>query len=203
MRDSAVTATPSLPLPSRTRPDATARILEAAAGRLAVSGASALTMQEVADEAGVSKGLIHYHFQDKDTLLARLVLWMAEGLVRRERAALAASTPHGAIDDLWRWLEAELARGHMRALVELAGWRGGNVRPATAEAMRMRRVAATASAERLFALLALRPRVPSVLVGDLLVTFVDGLASVPAGVGGEDTRAAFDVLWLALLGLAD
>jgi AcrR family transcriptional regulator len=162
-----------------------------------------MTMQEVADEAGVSKGLIHYHFQDKDTLLARLVLWMAEGLVRRERAALAASTPHGAIDDLWRWLEAELARGHMRALVELAGWRGGNVRPATAEAMRMRRVAATASAERLFALLALRPRVPSVLVGDLLVTFVDGLASVPAGVGGEDTRAAFDVLWLALLGLAD
>ncbi len=199
-----MTTLPPVPVSgTRARPDATERILKAAATRLAVSGASAMTMQEVADEAGVSKGLIHYHFQDKDTLLARLVLWMAEGLVRRERAALAASTPHGAIDDLWRWLEAELARGHMRALVELAGWRGGNVRPATAEAMRMRRVAATASAERLFALLALRPRVPSVLVGDLLVTFVDGLASVPARVGGEDTRAAFDVLWLALLGLAD
>jgi AcrR family transcriptional regulator len=160
-------------------------------------------MQEVAEEAGVSKGLIHYHFHDKDTLLVRLVMWIAEGLVRRERAALATSTPHGAIDDLWRWLDAELARGHVRALVELAGWRSGNVRSATADAMRLRRMAATASGERLFALLALRSRVPSVLLGDLLVTFVDGLAASPAGVGGEDARAAFDVLWLALLGLAE
>jgi AcrR family transcriptional regulator len=196
--------TPSVPLPNaRARPDATERILRAAATRLAVSGASALTMQEVAEEAGVSKGLIHYHFHDKDTLLARLVLWITEGLVRREREALSASTPHGAIDDLWRWLEAELERGHVRALVELAGWHGGDVSDAAAEAMRVRRMAATASAGRLFALLALRPRVPPILLGDLLVTFTDGLASVPAGLGGAESRAAFDVLWLALLGLAE
>jgi hypothetical protein len=42
-----------------------------------------------------------------------------------------------------------------------------------------------------------------VLLGDLLVTFVDGLASAPTGAGGADARAAFDVLWLALLGLAE
>ena len=193
-----------MPLPgARARPDARERILKAAAARLAISGASALTMQEVAEEAGVSKGLIHYHFHDKDTLLARLVLWITEGLVRRERAALATSTPHGAIDDLWRWLEGELARGHVRALVELAAWRAGEVSDAAAEAMRVRRIASTASAERLFSLLALRPRVPPVLLGDLLVTFIDGLASVPAGAGGGEARAAFDVLWLALLGLAE
>ena len=162
-----------------------------------------MTMQEVAEEAGVSKGLIHYHFHDKDTLLARLVMWIAQGLVRREHAALAASRPQGAIDDLWRWLDEELARGHVRALVELAGWRGRDVRDATAEATRMRRMAATASAERLFSLLALRPRVPSLLLGDLLVTFIDGLASTPADPGGAEARAAFDVLWLALLGLAE
>lgn len=199
-----MTATPPVPIPkAHARPDATERILKAAATRLAVSGASALTMQEVAEEAGVSKGLIHYHFHDKDTLLARLVLWITEGLVRREQDALSASTPHGAIDDLWSWLEAELARGHVRALVELASWRSGAVGDATAEAVRVRRMASTASAERLFALLALRPRVPPVLLGDLLVTFIDGLASVPAGAGGVEARAAFDVLWLALLGLAE
>ena len=188
---------------ARPRPDATDRILTAAATRLAVSGASAMTMQEVADEAGVSKALIHYHFHDKDTLLVRLVMWIAEELVRREHTALAASAPHGAIDDLWRWLDGELARGHIRALVELAGWRGREVREATAEATRMRRMASTASAERLFSLLALRPRVPSVLLGDLLVTFVDGLASARTHAGGAEARAAFDVLWLALLGLAE
>lgn len=203
MRESAVTATPSLPLPSRTRPDAMARILEAAAARLAVSGASALTMQEVAEAAGVSKGLIHYHFHDKDTLLARLVLWMAEGLVRREHAALAASTPLSAIDDLWRWLADELARGHVRALVELAGWRGGRVSAAAAEATRLRRAASTMSAEQLFGLLALRSRVPTSLLGALLVTFIDGLAATPAESARGNARAAFDVLWLALLGLAE
>jgi AcrR family transcriptional regulator len=162
-----------------------------------------LTMQEIAQEAGVSKGLIHYHFHDKDTLLARLVMWMAEGLVRREHAALAASTPRSAIDDLWSWLEAELTRGHVRALVELASWRSGRVRATTAEAMRLRRLASATSAEHLFALLALRPRVPPALLGDLLVTFLDGLASAPAREGRADARAAFDVLWLALLGLAE
>jgi AcrR family transcriptional regulator len=185
------------------RPDATERILKAAATRLAISGASMLTMQEIADEAEVSKGLIHYHFHDKDTLLARLVLWMAEGLVRREHAALATSTPHAAIDDLWRWLDGELTRGHVRALVELASWRSGRVSAAAVEAMRLRRAASTTSAERLFALLALRSRVPTALLGDLLVTFLDGLASAPTRKGGADARAAFDVLWLALLGLAE
>jgi AcrR family transcriptional regulator len=160
-------------------------------------------MQEVAEEARVSKGLIHYHFHDKDTLLARLVLWMAEGLVRRERAALAASTPLSAIDDLWRWLGDELQRGHVRALVELAGWRGGRVRAAAAEATRLRRSASTMSAERLFGLLSLRSRVPTSLLGDLLVTFVDGLAATPGETARGSARAAFDVLWLALLSLAE
>jgi AcrR family transcriptional regulator len=182
---------------------ATERILKAAATRLAISGASVLTMQEVAEEAGVSKGLIHYHFHDKDSLLARLVGWIAEGLVRRERAALASSTPSGAIDDLWQWLEGELGRGHVRALVELAGWRGAEVRAAASAAMRLRRAAAQASAERLFSLLALRLRVPSALVGDLLVAFVDGLAAAPEQGGRAHARASFDVLWLALLGLAE
>lgn len=195
--------TPHLPVRGRTRADAVERILKAAATRLAISGASALTMQEIAKEAGVSKGLIHYHFHDKDTLLAQLVMWMAEGLVRREHAALAESAPHAAIDDLWRWLEGELDRGHVRALVELASWRSSRVRAAIVEATRLRRSASTKSATRLFSLLALRSRVPAPLLGDVLVTFLDGLASAPAPEGGADARAAFDVLWLALLGLAE
>jgi hypothetical protein len=58
-------------------------------------------------------------------------------------------------------------------------------------------------AERLFGLLSLRSRVPMSLVGDLLVTFVDGLAATPAESARGNARAAFDVLWLALLGLAE
>ena len=199
-----MTAIPPVPpVTGHARTDARERILRSAATRLALSGASVLTMQEVADDAGVSKALIHYHFHDKDTLLTRLVTWMAEGLVRRERAALAMSTPQSAIDDLWRWLEAELVRGHIRALVELAGWGDRGVRAAASEARRRRREAATSSAERLFTLLALRSRIPAALLGDLIVTFVDGAAAAPTGGRVAEARVAFDVLWLALLGLAE
>jgi AcrR family transcriptional regulator len=57
----------------RPRVDAAERILRAAIRRIVASGAAALTMHEVSEEAGVSKGLIHYHFHDKETLLARMV----------------------------------------------------------------------------------------------------------------------------------
>ena len=71
----------------RPRADAAERILRVAIRRIVTSGAAALTMHEVSEEAGVSKGLIHYHFHDKETLLARMVEWMTRHLVGRERAA--------------------------------------------------------------------------------------------------------------------
>lgn len=187
----------------RPRLEAAERILRAAVRCIVSSGAAALTMHDVAEEAEVSKGLIHYHFHDKDTLLARVVEWMGQNLVSRERAALENSTPRHAIDDLWAWLAAELDRGHLRVLLELAQWRNPLVRRAIHSANLARREASAASIERLFALLALRPRIPARLLADVVVPFVDGLA-MTMGVDAEfNPRAAFDVLWLSLLTLTD
>src|SRR5919201_1554776 len=96
----------------RPRADASERILRATARSIVVRGAVALTMSDVAEEAGVSKGLIHYHFLDKETLLARLVEWITRNLVARERAALEQSSPRRAIADPWARIEDELASGH-------------------------------------------------------------------------------------------
>ena len=160
-------------------------------------------MHEVAEEAGVSKGLIHYHFHDKETLLARMVEWMTANLVSRERQALADSAPRRAIDDLWGWLDAELQRGHVRVLIELAEWRGELVRGAVRASATARRRQASESIDRLFGLLNLKPRIPAPLLADVQVAFVDGLA-VSAGLEPESNpRAAFDVFWLALLGMAE
>jgi AcrR family transcriptional regulator len=185
------------------RIEAAERILRAAVRRIVESGAAALTMHEVAEEAGVSKGLIHYHFHDKETLLARVVEWMTRGLVAREQRALAESVPRHAIDDLWRWLAAELERGHIRVLLELAEWRGPLVRRAIQASNLARREAAAGSIEQLFSLLALRPRIPPGLLADVVVPFVDGLA-VATGVDSDfNPRAAFDVFWLSLLSLTE
>lgn len=187
----------------RPKPTAADRILHATARTIAVRGAGALTMSDVAEEAGVSKGLIHYHFHDKETLLARVVEWMTRQLIDRERAALASSTARTAIDDLWTWLAGELERGQMRVLIELTEWREDLVQREIEMAMRRRREATAESTARLFELLSLTPRVPMDLLAETVVAFRDGLVISAARDTESNPRAAFDVFWLALLCLAD
>ena len=179
------------------------RILEAAARVLAERGGTGLSMADVAHAAGVSKGLIHYHYRDKDALLARLAGWLADAVEERERAALAGVVPGQAIDALWHWLEYELALGDIRALLELARLREGDTPVAArAAAVRRRAVAATTVAT-LYETLALRPRVPAPMLADVFVAFVDGLALDAVQGPTEHHRVAYDVFWLAMLSLAE
>ena len=201
---------------------ASQRILEATARRIAIHGAAALALNEVAAHAGVSKALIHYHFKDKDTLLSRVVDFVVTGMITRERAALAPYATQRsplAVDALWRWLEEELRRGSIRTLLELDAYPGPGVRTAARRAASRRREAATETIERLFTILELRSRVATPLLANVAVAFVDGLAldvdraeASSDDVGGvefsdaQSTRAprvSFDVFWLAMLSLAE
>ena len=190
------------PLPSG-RPKAAERILRGTAERLIAMGAAELSMQHVADAAGVSKALIHYHYHDKESLLEQVVIWATSQLLERERAALEGATASTAVDALWRWLDEELDGGHLRLLLELGQYRVPRVRVAVQESLRMRRDAATESIRHLFELLELRPRVPVELLASVVVAFIDGLAGHPRGDDGRDDRVTFDVFWLSLLSLAE
>ena len=193
----------SLKPDGRSRLSAADRILHATALTIAERGVSALTMSEVAEEARVSKGLIHYHFHDKETLLARVLEWITRQLVEREGLALAHSTPRTAIDDLWNGLNDELQRGHLHVLVELTNSRDGLVRREIQVSVRARREATIVSTIRLFELLGLKPRVPAELIAEAVLAFRDGLAIAASRDPDYDPRAAFDVFWLAMLSLAD
>jgi AcrR family transcriptional regulator len=188
---------------------ARAKILSAAAERVVVEGVVGVSMQSVADAAGVSKGLVHYHFDDRETLLAAVVGYLADEVVGRERRALHGVSAAGAVDALWLWLDAELVRGELRALVELASAIEPRVREAARHAHARRCAAATATVEALFSALALRPRVPAEMMAEVAVAFTDGLA-VRATLDAREPhhrsaspRVAFDVFWLAMLGLAE
>ena len=190
---------------------ATQRILDATARRVASDGAAALALSEIARDAGVSKALIHYHFVDKETLLAQLIDYLARGMVAREREALRRFE-HGhnplAVDALWAWLEGELERGSINVLLELDAYRGYAVRAAARTAAAARQAAAQETIERLFRILELRPRIESSLLAAVHVAFVDGLAIRRGLANGEDSlptmpRVAFDVFWLAMLSLAE
>ena len=179
------------------------RILEAAARVLAERGATGLSMADVAAVAGVSKGLIHYHYRDKDALLARLSGWLADEVEERERAALAGVAPGAAVDALWEWLEHELALGDIRALLELSRLREGDAPVAARHAAARRRSVAASTVATLFSTLALRPRVPAPMLADVFVAFVDGLALDAVEGPTERHRVAYDVFWLAMLSLAE
>ncbi len=187
----------------RARGNAAERILAAAAESVGSLGAAQVSLQVVADAAGVSKALIHYHFRDRDELLARLVDWITVAHVQGEERALADVTATTALDTLWAWLDGELATGQLRALVDLAGERGAVVRSAVRRSRAARRAASIQTIERLFDALALRPRLPAPLIADVAVAFLDGLAGEVAVDPDANHRLRFDVFWLSVLSLAE
>jgi AcrR family transcriptional regulator len=183
--------------------DAADRILLAAAAAVPVRGAGALAMHEIAAAAGVSKALIHYHYRDKDALLVRVVERLDAQMTARARQTFEASSPATAIGDFESWAETEVTGGAWRATLELAGWPNADVRSAVQHSLRARRLTARELVARLYALLGLRERVASRVVGELLVAVVSGLAVLHRRDTAADSRAVFDAIALALLGLAE
>jgi AcrR family transcriptional regulator len=177
------------------------RIIDAAIQCVIHRGVAEASMAAIATTGGVSKALLHYHFSDRARLLTRAVTQLADRLIAREAAALQGIEGRRAVDALWQWVQGELVRGELRALVELGTLRNAQVRLATEMAMRQRRQQAAETTGRLFAHLGLTPRVPLELLGEAHVVFLDGLSS--DGSSSDSARASFDVFWLALLGLAE
>jgi AcrR family transcriptional regulator len=66
-----------------------ASILEAAEGCFSRSGYAGASMREIAERAGVSKSLLHYHFQSKEHLFVEVQIRAYERLARRVAAAVA------------------------------------------------------------------------------------------------------------------
>jgi len=160
-------------------------------------------MGDVAASAGVSKALVHYHFHDKDSLIVALVDQVGADVESRERAAIDADPTAHALDAYWAFLERELRGGDLRILAALADCDSERVRDACRRVARGRRALAAEHVSLLFSRLALNPRLPAELLAETLVAFVDGLAAATALDPGRDPRPAFDVLWLALLTLAE
>jgi len=87
------------------------RILAAALAVWSRAGYHGSSLQDVADEAGVAKSLLHYHFASKEHLLIELQSVHFRGLAEavRERLASRPPSPESALDALeqvWRSIVA-------------------------------------------------------------------------------------------------
>jgi AcrR family transcriptional regulator len=96
------------------------KILEAAFQRLAREGYAALSMREIARDAGVNHALINYHFRTKDQLVIAVLDQANRRLLERQRRMYAA--PAG-LAHKWaearRFYDSDLASGFVRVQAEL------------------------------------------------------------------------------------
>src|SRR5687768_14273937 len=100
--------------------DTRAKILAAAFRRLATEGYAALSVREIARDAGVNHALINYHFRSKDQLVVEVLDAANRELLQRQQRLY--STP-GDFAAKWAqaraFYEGDLASGFVRIQAEL------------------------------------------------------------------------------------
>ncbi|MHA7628713.1 TetR/AcrR family transcriptional regulator [Corallococcus sp. M7] len=125
------------PPPAAPEPDARARLIAAGQRVLGERGYDAATVKEVAREAGVNQGLVHYYFGSKDALLLA-VTQEASRQYLSELERLRAQTPAEELaETAFAWGEklATDAPGTCRLRYELfaLGLRNRELTPAVAQ----------------------------------------------------------------------
>jgi AcrR family transcriptional regulator len=97
-----------------------AKILDAAFRRLAQEGYAALSMREIAKDAGVNHALINYHFRTKDQLVITVLDEANRRLIERQQRMYGAPTTFA---EKWkearRFYETDLSSGFVRVQAEL------------------------------------------------------------------------------------
>ena len=184
------------------RPKSDGRILESARRLVQRGGAAEVSMGDVAADAGVSKALVHYHFADKDSLMAALVESVGRAVLERARLS-GVGESRQPLDSHWEWLERELRSGDVRVLVSLSDIDSAATRAASRAVANERLRLLGDDVASIFSGLGLAPRLPPALLAETVMAFVDGMACRTALGAVPDPRGAFDVLWLALLTLSE
>src|SRR5258708_26227183 len=81
---------PTTPLAGADLGETKGKILEAAFRRLAEDGYAALSVREIAKDAGVNHALINYHFRSKDQLVIAVLDQANQRLLERQARMYAA-----------------------------------------------------------------------------------------------------------------
>lgn len=96
------------------------RILDATFRRLVSEGYAALSVREIARDAGVNHALINYHFRSKDQLVIDVLDAVNQRLLSRQAAMYETA---GGFEQKWadarRFYEDDLASGFVRLQAEL------------------------------------------------------------------------------------
>jgi AcrR family transcriptional regulator len=89
-----------------------AHIVEAAMRVLARQGYAHSSLMDIANEVGMSKGAVHYHFPTKEALITQVLVTATDAVAERTRKAWTSDDPmtamRSALHELWN-VRAELS----------------------------------------------------------------------------------------------
>lgn len=174
-------------------------IVDAAAAVVRRSGATSLTIESVAQEAGCAKGLVHYHLKTKDALLDAVARRIAEDRIAVWTGAFRAPTPSDAIRQTWKVLTTESENGTVRGWISLLG--SGALTERTANDILNRFTNALGQAASTMLLdLRLEPRVEAGALGWLLGAVIEGMGvQILGGASTSRLEEAYAAAWLGIL----
>ena len=159
-------------------------------------------MAKVAERAGVSTALVHYHFATKAHLTIAAAGWVVDARSSALRDSLGRGRGLDALDALWSDVTARAQNGAERAWLELsAAARGDPGLAAVIErGRRADREAWTARIPALLKELGVEPATGAEELAGVLAVTLDGLAvALVSGEPAAGVRAAYDALWLILV----
>lgn len=185
------------------------QVLDAAIRALAEHGYAHTSVSVIAEQAGMSKGAVHYHFESKDDLIAQVLARCAEVVRERVRAAWdAPGEPAAKVRSALREMRKERTRGsaELRVLADLMaqGIYDPKLKRALSSMFEANRREVRQHLEKSFQELGLTPRVPMHVLPRLVIGILDGLAlhdffDPTSGEDEEVVQAALETLALSLL----
>jgi AcrR family transcriptional regulator len=156
----------------------------------------------VSRDAGCAKGLVTYHFRNRDQLLASAAEEMLRVRADQWRPGLAAGSIEAAIQHSWDLLVNEAKDGFWRAWVSLSA-EGTRLTAQTVNHHWGQYVSGvTLSASELLAAVSLEPTVEPGEFGQLLAAGFQGFGlQLATGAQPAALEGAHTALWAGMLGL--
>lgn len=179
-------------------------ILTAALSVVRRFGASGVTVASVAEEAGCAKGLVHYHFDTKQSLWESAAHSLAAERLGRWTEAFESGELSEIIERTWSILVDESADGTILAWTSLLGPGTDVPGPATSGIVAGFGNALGDAVGGMLARHGVRCRVSPREVGWLLASVISGVGFLLlGGADRDDLEDAYAAAWLGILSLTE
>ena len=178
------------------------RIIEASRDLISDHGITRTTVDRIVATAGVSKGLVSYHFGGKRGLFEALSSSLTSARVAQWTEALDQRSAQTAIDRSWRTLEQELADGTFRVWRNLQIVSPDMTEQTVKNSLTLFVDALGLATDRMLRRSGLTPAVPTAEFGALLASLIEGLGTLAmGGVEEQSLEQAWAAGWLGVLAL--